>query len=80
MPKDSTPICFRVSDDDRIKLEAAASFVGESLSAFIRDAAMKLADAVMNDGGGVDVVIDRYYTARAEAQARRERLAAWEIS
>lgn len=79
MPKDSTPICFRVSDDDRVKLEAAASFVGQTLSAFIRDAAVRLAEAVMTDGGGPDVVIGRFYDARAEAQARRERLAAWEI-
>jgi len=60
MPKESTPVCFRVSDDDRVKLEAAASYLGESLSAFVRQAALRSAEEVMKDGGGVGAVVERY--------------------
>jgi uncharacterized protein (DUF1778 family) len=64
MPKESTPVCFRVSDDDRVKLEAAASYLGESLSAFVRQAALRYAEEVMKDGGGVDAVVERYHEIR----------------
>lgn len=60
MALDSSPICFRVSDEERVKLEAAASYVGESLSAFMRRAAVDTADQVMKTGGGVDAVVERY--------------------
>lgn len=71
MPKDSSPICFRVSEEERAKLEAAASFVGESLSAFMRKAAVETADEVMQDGGGADAIMRRYH----EIQQRRAQFA-----
>lgn len=64
MPLDSSPICFRVSEDERVKLEAAASYVGESLSAFMRRAAIDTAEQVMRDGGGVDAVVQRYHAIK----------------
>jgi uncharacterized protein (DUF1778 family) len=60
MPQDSSTICFRVSAEERITLEAAASYVGESLSAFMRHAAIDTAEQVMKTGGGADAVIERY--------------------
>jgi Protein of unknown function (DUF1778) len=60
MALDSSPICFRVSEEERVKLEAAASYVGQSLSAFMRRAAIDTADQVMKTGGGEDAVIERY--------------------
>lgn len=68
MAKDSSPICFRVSDLDREVLEAAASFVGESLSAFVRHAALATAQEVMQDGGGVNAVLQ----LRQETRQRRD--------
>lgn len=67
MAKDSSPICFRVSDEERVMLVAAASYVGESLSAFMRQAAVETAQEVMNLGGGVDAVVANY----REVQQRR---------
>ena len=74
MPKDSSPICFRVSEEERIKLEAAASFVGESLSAFMRRAAIEIADEVVVEGGGTEAVVRRYDDIRRRRArfARRE--------
>jgi len=75
MPKDSTPICFRVSAEERIMLEAAASYVGESLSAFMRLAAVQEAEKVMEEGGGVDAVVERLHKIRRrrdEFKAARE--------
>jgi uncharacterized protein (DUF1778 family) len=75
MPLDSSPICFRVSEEERVMLEAAASYVGESLSAFMRRAAIDTAEQVMKDGGGVDAVVQRYYTIkrrRAEFATRND--------
>ncbi len=60
MPLDSSPICFRLPDEERIKVEAAASYVGETLSAFMRHAALDTAEQVMKDGGGTDAVLERY--------------------
>jgi uncharacterized protein (DUF1778 family) len=68
---DSSPICFRVSEDERVMLEAAASYVGESLSAFMRRAAIDTAEQVMKDGGGVEAVVERYNAIKR----RREQFA-----
>ena len=71
MAKDSSPICFRVSEEERAKLEAAASYVGESLSAFMRQAAVETADEIMRAAGGADAVMQRYH----EIQQRRAQFA-----
>ena len=76
MAKDSSPICFRVSEEERTKLEAAASYVGESLSAFMRHASVGVAEGVMEDGGGVEAVIARY----KEIRRRRAEFIARDIS
>jgi Protein of unknown function (DUF1778) len=63
MPKDSTPICFRISDDDRLKLEAAAFHLNQSLSAFMRHAAVRAAEDVMRAGGGEAAVREQHLDA-----------------
>jgi len=68
MPKDSTPICFRVSDEERMKLEAAAFHLGQSLSAFMRHAAVRAAEDVMKAGGGEDAVREQYHDARRRGE------------
>ncbi len=65
--KESSPICFRVSAEERIRLEAAAVYVGESLSSFMRHAAIDIADSVMKEAGGAEAVLDNY----REIQRRR---------
>lgn len=67
MAKDSSPICFRVSDEERKILVAAASFVGESLSVFMRHAGVETAQHIMKEAGGEDVVVHQY----DELQRRR---------
>ena len=71
MPKESTPICFRVSDDHRLLLEAAAFHLNLSLSAFVRRAALRDAEEVLKAGGGEDAIVTQY----RDAQQRGEQFA-----
>lgn len=63
MSRDSSPICFRVSDEERRTLLAVATYVGESLSAFMRHAAVETAQVVMKEVG-VDAVLQYYDEVR----------------
>lgn len=65
---ETSPICFRVSSEERKILVAVAMYVGESLSAFMRHAAVETAQAVMEQAGGDDAVLRHY----DEVQRRRE--------
>ena len=68
MAKDSTPICFRVSDDDRMKLEAAAFHLNQSLSAFMRHAAVRAAEHIMEAGGGEAAIRGQHLDARRRGE------------
>lgn len=67
MAKDSSPICFRVSDEERRVLAAVATYIGESLSAFMRQSAVETAQVVMSQAGGPAAVFQHY----EEVQRRR---------
>lgn len=71
MPKESTPICFRVSDEDRVVLEAAAFHLNLSLSEFVRSTALGEAGAVMQASGDEEAVLQQY----RDAQRRGEQFA-----
>lgn len=68
MVNDTSPICFRVSNEERKILVAVAMYVGESLSAFMRHAAVETAQEVMEQAGGGEAVLRHY----DEVQRRRE--------
>jgi uncharacterized protein (DUF1778 family) len=54
MALDSSPVCFRVSADERELLEAAAARIGKPLSAFMRYAGLTIAQDIANQSGGMD--------------------------
>ena len=56
MALDSTPICFRVSPDERETLEMVAARLGKPLSAFIRYAGMHIANEIIAESGGIDAL------------------------
>lgn len=68
MAKDSSSICFGVSDEERKMLVAVATYVGEPLSAFMRHAAVETAQVVMEQAGSGDAV----FRHNDEVQRRRE--------
>lgn len=58
--KDSSPICFRVDNEERELVEAAAAWVGESLSAYMRHSAVETAQEIIKQAGGIEVVVEHY--------------------
>jgi uncharacterized protein (DUF1778 family) len=56
MPKDSSPLCFRINADDRRLLEAVAAFGEQSVSEFVREAALRTAQTIV-DKQGADTIL-----------------------
>lgn len=54
MTLDSSPVCFRVSADERQMLEMAAARIGKPLSAFMRYAGLTTAEDIAKESGGMD--------------------------
>lgn len=60
-----SPICFRLNSRERGMLEAVAASQGVTLSAFVRRAALDVADALLQDEG--DVILSRYEESQRSA-------------
>lgn len=72
MPTDGnvSTICFRVTEKERAKYEALAHFQGDSLSDWIRSAAMDKADDQLTENDP-RLVFEKYREAQEVAAARR---------
>ncbi len=75
---DTSPATFRVSREERYILESVAHYQDQTLSAFVREAALDLAHDILNEAG-VDAVLagDSEYAQRSRvlgAQEAREAL------
>jgi hypothetical protein len=70
MAKSSAPICFRVTEAERAVLETVAWHVGESLSEFIRTAAIKVATGILQDEGAENLMGRYAQSKRQEADAK----------
>lgn len=71
MALDSTPICFRVSPEERETLEMVAARMDKPLSAFIRYAGMRVANEIIDEKGGIDE-FRKWYADVRELGARFE--------
>lgn len=56
MAKDSSPLCFRLSPDDRRLIEIVAEYNGETTSEFVRRAAVSTARAIVDRQGKDEVM------------------------
>ncbi|HET9254791.1 MAG TPA: DUF1778 domain-containing protein [Pseudonocardiaceae bacterium] len=73
MATESSPICFRVPADERSLLEVVARHQGQTLSAFVRDAVVRVAQGLIEEYGAEAVfkTFETTETQRAEeARAR----------
>lgn len=73
MANESSPLCFRVSAEERSLLEVVAQYQGQTLSAFVRDAVTRVARGII-DKYGVEAVFREFETGetrRAEEVAAR---------
>jgi len=64
MALDSSPVCFRVSADERQMLEMAAARIGKPLSAFMRYAGLTIAQDIAKASGGTDAFREWYEDVR----------------
>ena len=70
---ESSPICFRVPADERSLLEVVARHQGQTLSAFVRDAVIRVAQGLVDEYGAEAIfkTFETTETQRAEeARAR----------
>jgi len=65
---DSSPICFRVPADERSLLEVVARHQGQTLSAFVRNAVIRVAQGLI-DEYGVEAVFQKFETIEARRAA-----------
>lgn len=73
MASESSPICFRVPADERSLLEVVARHQGQTLSAFVRDAVIRVAQGLI-DEYGAETVFQKFETTetrRAEETKAR---------
>lgn len=56
MAKDTSPLCFRLSPDDRRLIETVAAYVGRSVSDFVRTVAIDAAANILRDHGADKIV------------------------
>ena len=73
MASESSPICFRVPPDERSLLEVVAQHQGQTLSAFVRNSVIRVAQGIV-DKYGVEAVFKKFESAetqRAEEVAAR---------
>ncbi|MGH3695547.1 MAG: DUF1778 domain-containing protein [Pseudonocardiaceae bacterium] len=72
MASESSPICFRVPADERSLLEVVARHQGQTLSAFVRSAVIRVAQGLI-DEYGVETIFKKFETVEAQ---RAEELSA----
>jgi uncharacterized protein (DUF1778 family) len=70
-PKNSSPLCFRLSPDDRRLLEAVAAFGGQSVSEFVRSAALETAHAIV-EKHGADAMLHALLEANEQLAAQKK--------
>jgi hypothetical protein len=73
MASESSPICFRVPADERSLLEVVAQHQGQTLSAFVRNAVIRVSQGIIEQYG-VDAVFKKFETIearRAEEVSKR---------
>jgi uncharacterized protein (DUF1778 family) len=51
MAKDTSPLCFRLSRDDRRLIETVAAYTDQSVSDFVRTVAIDAAAEIVRDRG-----------------------------
>jgi len=75
MANESSPVCFRIPSKERALLEVVAQFQGQTLSAFARDAVIRVAQGIV-ETHGADTVFRKFETLEtrraAELTARLE--------
>lgn len=64
MASESSPICFRVPADERSLLEVVAQHQGQTLSAFVRNAVIRVSQGIIEEYG-VDAVFKKFETIEA---------------
>ena len=57
--RDTSPICLRVSAEDRALLEAAATTTGQTLSAFMRTCGLDIARGMVETTEGAEQVMSK---------------------
>jgi hypothetical protein len=68
MANESSPICLRVPLDERRLLEVVAQYQGQTLSAFIRNAAVRVAQGIV-DQQGAEAVFKKFETLETRKAA-----------
>ena len=73
MASESSPICFRVPPDERFLLEVVARHQGQTLSAFVRDAVIRVAQGLVDEYGAEAIfkTFETTETQRAEETRAR---------
>lgn len=71
MVRDSSPVCFRVSPEEREILDMVANYQLESISSFVRHGILDVAREII-DEVGADRIQEAYRPMR-DANAARER-------
>jgi len=61
---ESSPICFRVPADERCLLEVVARHQGQTLSGFVRNAVIRVAQGLI-DEYGVEAIFENFETLEA---------------
>jgi uncharacterized protein (DUF1778 family) len=56
MAKDTSPLCFRLSRDDRRLIETVAAYSDQSVSDFVRSVAVDAAAQIVHDEG-IDKIV-----------------------
>lgn len=64
MVNDASPICFRVPTNERWLLEVVAKHQGQTLSAFVRNAVIRVAQGIV-DKYGAEAVFKKFETLEA---------------
>jgi uncharacterized protein (DUF1778 family) len=74
----TSPVCFRVPPDERLLLEAVASFQGQSLSGFVRKCVVAVARGIIAQEGSDSVIRNFRHSKAQQADRAAERAAALE--
>jgi uncharacterized protein (DUF1778 family) len=71
MAKDTSPLCFRLSRDDRRLIETVAAYVDQTVSDFVRTVAIDAAAKILQDHGAAKIVRTLEERNEKMSEARR---------
>lgn len=71
MPKDTSPVCFRLSPEDRQLVEMVAAYQGESVSTFVRGVVLTAAARIVDENGGEKIVQELHERNEQVGEERR---------